>query len=111
MRAFLAQLLNGAPSTTQARPDASVVAKDVAAIPVRLLRRREAARYVTETWGIPLSWRTLAKLAVTGDGPDYCKVGRYPLYSPADLDSWAASKLQTKRRGARDDARIATVAG
>ena len=111
MRAFFAQLLNGAPSTAQARPDASVGAKDVTAIPARLLRRREAARYVTETWGIPLSWRTLAKLAVTGDGPDYCKVGRYPLYSPADLDSWAASKLQSKRRGARDGTRITTVAG
>ncbi len=106
MRAFFAQLLNGTQST-----DASVDAKDVTAIPARLLRRREAARYVTETWGIPLSWRTLAKLAVTGDGPDYCKLGRYPLYSPADLDAWAASKLQSKRCRAHDGASIATVAG
>ena len=39
---------------------------------VRLLRRTEAAEYVTETYGIPCSPKTLAKLAcVSSDGPPF----------------------------------------
>ena len=59
----------------------------------RLLRRKEAARYLTDKRGLPMAAQTLAKLAVNGGGPRYRKFGRFPVYSPADLDGWSASKL------------------
>jgi hypothetical protein len=68
----------------------------------RLLRRAEAADYVQKTWGIPLSWRTLAKYAVVGGGPIYRKCGRYPLYDISDLDSWCEAKLGPRRRSTSD---------
>lgn len=58
-----------------------------------MLRRSDAARHVTDTWGIPLSPKTLAKLAVVGGGPKFRKAGRVPLYDPTNLDEWARSKL------------------
>jgi hypothetical protein len=61
--------------------------------PERRVRRKEAARYLTDVWGIPTSPKTLAKLAVTGGGPQYRKAGRLPLYEIAELDSFARSKL------------------
>jgi hypothetical protein len=70
--------------------------------PQRLLRRKEAARYVQETWGIPLSAQTMAKLAVVGGGPLFRKAGRFPLYEIADLDTWANLKLGPKRRSTSD---------
>ena len=57
------------------------------------VRRKEAARYLTDVWGIPMSPKTLAKLAVTGGGPQYRKAGRLPLYEIAVLDAFARSKL------------------
>jgi hypothetical protein len=62
----------------------------------RLLRRCEAARYVSNTWGIPCSPKTLAKLFCIGGGPLVRKAGRIPLYDESDLDAWAASKLSRK---------------
>jgi hypothetical protein len=62
----------------------------------RLLRRCEAARYISETWGIPCSPKTLAKLFCIGGGPLVRKAGRIPLYDENDLDAWAASKLSRK---------------
>ena len=52
----------------------------------RLLRRSEAARYITEVHNIPCSWRTLAKIACTSsDGPPFRLAGRWPLYSTSIL--------------------------
>lgn len=59
----------------------------------RLLRRDAAASYVVETFGIPCSPRTLAKLAVIGGGPAFRKAGRTPLYNPKDLSAWALARL------------------
>jgi|SRR5215831_10014807 len=70
--------------------------------PQRLLRRKEAARYVQQTWGIPLSPQTMAKLAVVGGGPLFRKAGRFPLYEIDDLDAWARLKLGPKRRSTSD---------
>jgi hypothetical protein len=70
--------------------------------PQRLLRRKEAARYVQQTWGIPLAPQTMAKLAVVGGGPLFCKAGRFPLYAMVDLDAWARLKLGPKRRSTSD---------
>jgi hypothetical protein len=62
-------------------------------VPRRLLRRAEAARYVIESWGYPVSPKTLAKLAVVGGGPKFRKASRFPLYETGDLDDWVRSKL------------------
>jgi hypothetical protein len=60
----------------------------------RLLRRSEAASYVTETYGIPCSPKTLAKLAcVSSDGPPFRLAGRFPLYPVSGLDAWARAKI------------------
>jgi predicted DNA-binding transcriptional regulator AlpA len=52
---------------------------------------------------------TLEKLRVTGDGPQYMRIGKAVVYDPDELDRWAASKVQqstaenhyTRRRAAR----------
>ena len=60
----------------------------------RLLRRSDAARYVTETYGFPCSPKTLAKLAcVSSDGPPFRLAGRIPLYPQLGLDTWALAKI------------------
>ena len=59
----------------------------------RYLRRTGAAQHVEATWGLPCSPKYLAKLAVTGGGPVFRKLGRIPLYTASDLDKWAESKL------------------
>jgi hypothetical protein len=61
-------------------------------------RRSDAAHYVRETWGIPCSPKWLAKLAVVGGGPIFRKAGRFPLYTSADLDQWAGSRIGEPRR-------------
>jgi hypothetical protein len=62
-------------------------------LPIRLLRRAEAAQHIYDKWGYPCSPRTLAKYAVIGGGPPFRKAGRYPLYHPDDLDGWVGGKL------------------
>jgi hypothetical protein len=60
----------------------------------RLLRRSEAAKYVTETYGFPCSPKTLAKIAcVSSDGPPFRLAGRFPLYPTSGLDAWAQAKI------------------
>lgn len=58
-----------------------------------LLRRVDAAHYVSKTWGMPLSPATLAKLAVVGGGPPFRKAGKFVLYSMRDLDNWVRGRL------------------
>lgn len=53
------------------------------------LRRRAAADYLRQHWGVPCSEKTLAKLACVGGGPAYRRFGRIPLYAIADLDEFA----------------------
>ena len=59
----------------------------------RLLRRAEAAAYIRDRFAIPCSRQTLAKYAVTGEGPVYRMARRFPLYSLDDLDQWALARL------------------
>jgi hypothetical protein len=68
------------------------------------LRRKQAADYIGQVWGIPISPRTLAKLAVVGGGPPFRKAGRFPMYEPADLDSWVERRLGPKRTSTSDQA-------
>jgi hypothetical protein len=60
----------------------------------RLLRREQAAKYVVETYNVPCSPKTLAKLAcVSSEGPPFRLAGRFPLYPVSGLDAWAQSKI------------------
>ena len=59
----------------------------------RLLTTEEAARYLR------LSRRTLERYRVTGEGPEYFKVGRLVSYEIAKLDEW----LERKRRRSTSD--------
>ena len=73
----------------------------------RLLRRKEAARYLSEKRGLPVAPQTLAKLAVVGGGPAFRKFGRFPLYDVSDLNDWADAQLGPPRRST-SDAKAAT---
>lgn len=59
----------------------------------RMLRRKEAARYLTEQLGLPVAGQTLAKMAVNGGGPPFHKFDCFPLYRQVDLENWARAKL------------------
>jgi hypothetical protein len=58
-----------------------------------LLRRGSASAYLRARHGLVFAPSTLAKLAVTGGGPVFRRVGRFPVYTPNDLDDWVTSKL------------------
>ena len=60
----------------------------------RHFRRAEAAKYVVETYNVPCSPKTLAKLAcVSSTGPPFRLAGRFPLYPMSGLDAWALAKI------------------
>jgi hypothetical protein len=60
----------------------------------RHFRRTEAAQYITDTYGIPCSPKTLAKIAcISSDGPPFRLAGRFPLYPISGLDEWAQGKI------------------
>ena len=67
------------------------------------LRRREAAEYMQEVWGVQISPNTLAKKAVTGDGPPFSKWGKWPYYTTGDLDQYAREKLGSPRRSTSEE--------
>src|SRR5271170_5586745 len=51
----------------------------------RPLRNDEAATWLTEELGVPMSPGQLANLRVTGGGPDFALAGRYPTYTKSAL--------------------------
>ena len=61
------------------------------------LRRKQASGYLLAKYGFG-SYRTLAKMVVTGGGPSFHKAGRAVLYRPEELDLWAQSKIGAARR-------------
>jgi hypothetical protein len=75
----------------------------------QLLPRAEAAQYLSDVKRIPTSVAQLAKLAVTGGGPEYRKAGRTPLYPRDGLDSYAKAKLSPRVRSTAE-LRAATAA-
>lgn len=62
----------------------------------RLMRRAEAAEFIRQTFGVSCCASTLAKLAVTGGGPEYQKFGRFPLYTPSACRAWVQGKLSRR---------------
>jgi hypothetical protein len=68
------------------------------------LRRVEAARYLREHHGIPVSPATLAKwFCLRSDGPPAYLAGRVPLYPRDALDSWAHKRLGPLRTSTSDN--------
>lgn len=57
------------------------------------LNRKQAAHYVNSTWGVPCSYKWLAKLVVTGDGPRAIKFGRSIRYRADWLDTWVLARI------------------
>jgi hypothetical protein len=70
----------------------------------KYLRRRQAARYLNDEWGLPTAASTLAKKAVVGGGPAFHSAGRIPLYAIEELDRYAKAKLGNPRRSTSDAA-------
>lgn len=68
----------------------------------RRLRRKEASRYLSDTWSISRSPSTLAKLACLGGGPRFEFAGRVPLYQITELDAWARSIMTGLRTSTSD---------
>lgn len=67
------------------------------------LRRAEAARYLREQHGIPVSAATLAKwFCLRSDGPPAYVAGRVPLYPRDALDAWAEKRLGPLRNSTSD---------
>jgi Helix-turn-helix domain len=63
----------------------------------RFLSRSEASDYLVHR-GLRVAKQTLAKFAVTGEGPAYRCFGARVVYDPADLDAWIESRLTKVRR-------------
>lgn len=59
----------------------------------RLLRREEAAQYLTEQ-GLRTSKVTLARQAMIGAGAKYTLIGKTAYYTKEWLDEWIESKLK-----------------
>jgi hypothetical protein len=57
-----------------------------------LMDRAQAAKFLT-SFGYRIARATLAKYAVTDEGPPFSKFGRRPLYLACELLSWADSRL------------------
>lgn len=60
------------------------MANPMAGLPPRLLRTKEAARF------LGISLRTLEKHRTYGTGPTYRKIGGRVLYAVEDLQAWTA---------------------
>lgn len=56
------------------------------------LRRTEAADYLQAHYGLYTAG-TLAKMAVVGGGPPFRLLGRFPVYTEADLRDWAEGRM------------------
>ena len=69
---------------------------------------RQAAKYVVETYNVPCSPKTLAKLAcVSSEGPPFRLAGRFPLYPVSGLDAWARKKIGPLVRSTSEVRRVA----
>jgi hypothetical protein len=58
----------------------------------KLLKRKEVPDYLEQTHGVRYSTSTLGRLACSGDGPTFRRIGRHTFYAAADLDLWIESK-------------------
>jgi hypothetical protein len=62
----------------------------------RPLGRKEAARYITVKFCLPMAPMTLEAFASKGGGPVYCKTGRRVFYKKSDLEAWVDMRRSQK---------------
>lgn len=62
------------------------------------MNRREASAYIRQRWGLRCAPSTLAKMAITGEGPPFRKAGKWPIYERGDLDKWAQKRMSPPAR-------------
>jgi hypothetical protein len=55
-----------------------------------------ASDYLEKVHGVRETPGTFAKKRVTGGGPPFSKWGRFPVYSPQDLDAYVEGRLSEK---------------
>jgi hypothetical protein len=70
------------------------------------MHRSEASAYLRERHGVKAAPGTLAKLASTGGGPEFSYRGRFPVYTPEALDSYAAAKSTCAVRSTSEAKRL-----
>lgn len=58
------------------------------------MNRKEAAHYLVGTHGLACVSETLTRHAHFGTGPAYVLSGNRALYTVADLDEWAKSRIK-----------------
>src|SRR5580704_10134473 len=65
-----------------------------AEVPEAVLTRRQVTGYIRAKFGEPatVTYRTLAKLACIGGGPEMVKYGRKVGYLPSMIDRWVESR-------------------
>ncbi|GFZ86667.1 hypothetical protein GCM10011497_14920 [Elstera cyanobacteriorum] len=68
----------------------------------RYLRRADASKLLLDKFGLQVAPATLAKLAVTGDGPPYHLWQNRAVYDRSDLCQWAIGKLGPKLNSTAD---------
>jgi hypothetical protein len=66
------------------------------------LRRAEVPDYLEARFGLRLSRQYLAKLAHSGAGPAYRRIGRATVYSTGDIDAWVNDRSSSKAARAAD---------
>lgn len=59
---------------------------------ISLFTRKQAAQYLG-TKGLRASQSSLARFAMTGEGPKYTLIGRTAYYKPEWLDEWLESQI------------------
>jgi hypothetical protein len=62
------------------------------------LRRRDAAIYLKDRWGLRCSEQTLANYATRGNGPVFQRYGRDVVYSTTNLDEYAQARMSAPMR-------------
>jgi hypothetical protein len=77
--------------------------------PIRMTRA-EASLYLREAYGIARTEGTLAKYAVTGDGPLFRKLGaKTVMYDREELDRWAGELLGVEYRSTSEVRAVSRV--
>jgi hypothetical protein len=69
-----------------------LMATDPTTNPTRL-RRGDVPAYLKEAHGVRVAKQTLAKYALTGDGPAYQRFGKFAMYPVAEIDRWAKARF------------------
>jgi len=75
----------------------------------RILRRTAASEYIFSKWGLSYKPATLAKLATLGGGPRFAHIGRWPVYSLTDLDSWVEERRSPLKASTSDVGRSSSL--